>query len=49
MGFSVEMLKSGGLLPRPLLSYINALPFRLTQSKNFLLLVHSSRDVPDPF
>ena len=49
MGFSEEMLKSGGLLPRPLLSYTNALPCRLTQLKNVLLSVHSLRDVPDPF
>ena len=49
MGFSVEMLESGGLLPRPLLSYIKILPCCLAQLKNVLFSVHSMRGVPDPF
>lgn len=49
IGFVKEMLKSGELLPRPLLSYINTLPCYLIHSKKVLFLDHSFKDVPDPF
>ena len=49
MEFSGQMLKCGGLLLIPLLSYIKVLPFLLAQLKNDLLSVHSSRVFPGPF
>ena len=49
MGFAEETLKSGELLPKPLLSYMNRLPSCLMHLKNVLFAVHASNDEPVPF
>ena len=48
IGFAEEMLRSGELWPRPLLSYMNRLPSCLMHSKNVLFADHASNVDPVP-